>query len=410
MNGGGSKILGLAWGGLAVVALMATGCGSGSGARCAAGTMEEGDACAPVRIDGGPSDALGRDAVTQVTPTDASSDAGFTGWGPPACAGTKSVAVPVGGTLIASSADLREVVIDPCGEHAYVSNYSGNRIEDYAAATGKLNTPLTAGAGPIGLDVTPNNRQLYVANYQETYVSIIDLATRKETSRANIYTSTIYGDAPWSIAIASNGTALFSTNFSGSGFGARMMSIDPVNHVVINRRDFFVAGTAGTTGDETYLKASGDRSRIGVALGNDSGGPLLVYQAATDTFTPAYSVNNFIERVALNATGTSLAVDATYLFDDSPSPLGTIADTSGGPFGAYGPSGAVLYRSASGAVQIVDTTTFQVTGSIAVTADTMTSFSTSTGSGSHVGNLAVSPDGTWLAMLTDHGITILAIP
>jgi YVTN family beta-propeller protein len=288
--------------------------------------------------------------------------------------------------------------------------YSGNRIEDYAAATGRLNTPLIAGGGPIGLDVTPDNRQLYVANYGETYVSIIDLATRKETTRANFYSSTTYHDAPWSIAIASNGKALFSTNFSGSGFGARMMSIDPVIHAVTNRRDFFVAGTAGTTGDSTYLKASGDRPRIGVVLGNDSGGPLLVYDAATDTFTSAYSVNNFIERVALNARGAALAVDATYLFDDSPSPLGTIAETAGGPFGAYGPSVAVLYRAAAGAVQLVDTTTFQVTGTIAVTADTMTNFSTSTGSGSHVGNLAVSPDGTWLAMLTDHGITILAIP
>jgi YVTN family beta-propeller protein len=410
VNGGGSKILGLARGGLAVAALVATGCGSGSGARCAAGTMKEGDACAPVRIDGGPSDALGRDSVPQVTPTDASSDAGFTGWGPPACAGTKSVAVPAGGTLIASSADLREVVIDPCGEHAYVSNYSGNRIEDYAAAAGTLNTPLVAGAGPIGLDVTPDNRQLYVANYGETYVSIIDLATRKETIRANFYPSTTFHDAPWSIAIASNGNALFSTNFSGSGFGARMMSIDPVFHAVTNRRDYFIAGTAGTTTDLTYLKASGDRTAIGIVGGNDSGGPLIIYQAATDTFTPAYSVNNFIERVALNAHGTTLAVDSRYLFDATPSPLGTIADTTGGPFGAYGPSGAVLYRSASGAVQIVDTTTFQVAGSIAVTADTMTSFSTSTGSGSYVGNLAVSPDGTWLAMLTDHGITILAIP
>ena len=82
MNGGGWKILGVGWGGLAAAALVATGCGSGSGARCAAGTMQEGDACAPVPIDGGPSDALGMDSVTQMTPTDASSDAGFTGWGP----------------------------------------------------------------------------------------------------------------------------------------------------------------------------------------------------------------------------------------------------------------------------------------------------------------------------------------
>jgi hypothetical protein len=35
-----------------------------------------------------------------------------------------------------------------------VSNYSDNRIEDYAARE-KLNTPLVAGASPMGLDVTP---------------------------------------------------------------------------------------------------------------------------------------------------------------------------------------------------------------------------------------------------------------
>jgi hypothetical protein len=53
-----------------------------------------------------------------------------------------------------------------------------------------------------------------------------------------------------------------------------------------------------------------------------------------------------------------------------------------------------------------------VTGTIPVTADTLTISASSVRPlrGPSIGDLVVSSDGKWLAVITDHGITILAIP
>ena len=64
----------------------------------------------------------------------------------------------------------------------------------------------------------------------------------------------------------------------------------------------------------------------------------------------------------------------------------------------------------AGGIQVVDATHFLVTGSISVTADTMINLTNSPEGGSSVGDLAVSSDGKWLALITDHGITIVKLP
>jgi hypothetical protein len=100
-----------------------------------------------------------------------------------------------------------------------------------------------------------------------------------------------------------------------------------------------------------------------------------------------------------------LAVDGAFLLDLSFHLLGTVTGTAGGPFAAFSPTGTLLYRSNASGVQTVNATTFLVSGSIPVTGDTLTTYGTAA-----IGNLAVSSDGKWLAMITDHGITILTLP
>ena len=72
----------------------------------------------------------------------------------------------------------------------------------------------------------------------------------------------------------------------------------------------------------------------------------------------------------------------------------------------------MLYRPKSNGIEIVDAAHFLVTGTIPVSADTLSVSPSAVRAlhGPSIGDLVVSSDGKWLAVITDHGITILAIP
>ena len=135
-----------------------------------------------------------------------------------------------------------------------------------------------------------------------------------------------------------------------------------------------------------------------------SSAPVFVYQASTDQFSKEHDLNGFVSRVAVSADGTLLLVDGRYVLDDALNLLGTIPG-SATPYAAFGPSSAVAYRTASDHIDVLDTSHFLVTGSISVTADTMQGTA-----GSNVGNLAASPDGRWLAAISDHGVVLIPVP
>jgi YVTN family beta-propeller protein len=300
--------------------------------------------------------------------------------------------------MIPISGRLREIVIDPCNTHIYVSNESMNQIEDYSIAAGALEAPIPVGSQPRGFDVTPDSGRLYVANMGGSNISVVDLATRRELRKINVPPG-FSSDRPFSLAIASDGKALFSTTFAGSGFGGRMMSLDLDTDAVAMQTDFFAGGT---TTEATYLKASMDRAAIAVVAGDISSAPVFLYRASTSAFSGEHDLNGFVSTVAVSSNGALVMVDGTYVLDGGLNLLGTIP---GGGWAAFGPTGAVAYRASTGAIEILDTSRFRVLGTVPV-ADAMQ------GSieGSSVGNMAVSSDGKWLAVITDHGIAVVDLP
>jgi hypothetical protein len=76
----------------------------------------------------------------------------FPGWDAPACGASPVVTTAAGGTFIPIAGTLRDIVIDPCDQHVYVTNATQNRVEDYAVASATLNTPIAVGTTPVGLD------------------------------------------------------------------------------------------------------------------------------------------------------------------------------------------------------------------------------------------------------------------
>lgn len=350
-----------------------------------------------------PNDSVGADVADATDAADASDAAPaerYVFGPPPACPGDGGVPPA---TFVPLEGGLREILIDPCNAHVYVTNQSANRVEDYSVAAAALEAPIAVGSSPHGFDITPDGQRLYVANSGGANVSVVDLGTRQELRKIS-FTSNFAGDTPLSLAIAANGTAFFSTTFGGSGFGGRMMSFDLATEAVTQRTDFYIRGT---TTEATILKASADRSVIGIVAGDISSAPVFSYRSATDTFSPEDDLNGFIERVTVSADGSLLLVDGSQVLDPTPNLLGTIQGATTA-YAAFGPSAAVAYRASTSGIDVLDTAHFLTQSTISVTADTIQ------GAGSYgpsaAGNLAVSSDGKWIALITDHGLAIVDVP
>jgi YVTN family beta-propeller protein len=305
---------------------------------------------------------------------------------------TPPVLVPVTGVL-------GDIIVDAACEYVYVTNTSQNRVEVFSLQTRTLQTPIQVGSKPIGLDITPDGTRMYVANSGGNNVSVVDLAQRLELRKIS-FAPGHSSDTAYSIAIASNGRAFFSTTFSGSGFGGRMMQLDLATEQVTQRTDFWFSGS---TTEVTQLAASGDRNVIGVVAGDISSGPVFRYTAGTDTFSPERDLDAFVSSVSLDRTGSRLLVTpGAFVLDAALNLSGTISLAAGWGGSAVDPAGTIGYRAVASRIDVLNLSTFLKTGELPLgdTLNQTASYLTS-------GAMAISGDGRLLAVITDHGFSLV---
>jgi hypothetical protein len=137
-----------------------------------------------------------------------------------------------------------------------------------------------------------------------------------------------------------NGHAIYTTTFSGSGFGAHAYDLNlttGASTVVSN------LGIGGQVTEATPVSRSADYSTVGAVLGDDSGGPFDVYIAATGNAASG-SLNTFISSSSLDGDGSTMLVDGRYVIDaPATALLGTINDPGGSSvLNATGSTGYVL--------------------------------------------------------------------
>ena len=310
--------------------------------------------------------------------------------------------LPSASTLtVQLAATLGGALIDAACQHVYVTNTSQNRVEVFSLASGTLEAPIPVGSRPVGLDVTPDGALLYVANSGGANISVVDLAERRELRRI-IVPSGFSNDTPYSIAIASNGLALFSTTFAGSGFGGRLIQLDLATDAVTQRTDFWFSGT---TTERTRLRASGDRGTIGIVAGDISSGPVFRYSTVTNGFSAEKDLNAFVSHVSLDRDGTTLLVTpGAYVLDRALNLAGTIPLEFGSGGNAIAPDGRHGYRAVSSRIDVLDLFALLKTSELPLgdTVDQAQFFN-------EIGGMAISADGTLLAVVTDHGFSLVRI-
>jgi len=290
------------------------------------------------------------------------------------------------------SGTLQDAVVDPLSKTAYITNSSLNEVEVLNLKSGKYGTPIAVGSAPAGIDITPDGTTLYVCDSGAQAISVVDVATRKVTK--TITTPAGFdSERSLSIAIASNGHALFTTTFYGSGFGAHVYDLNLSTGAITV---FTPGGISGQATEDTPLVRSSDHSTIVGVLGDDSGGPFFVYNATTGK-TVSGGLNSFVQWAALSGNGSELLIDGgtSVVTTSSGALAGTISGTGSGI--ALNSAGTTGYRLESGAVGILNVSRFLETGSIPAP-DATTN-----------GMLLISPDSHTLVALTASGVTIVKV-
>ncbi|HVF73183.1 MAG TPA: hypothetical protein VM940_16395 [Chthoniobacterales bacterium] len=191
------------------------------------------------------------------------------------------------------------MVFDHAGKYLYITTKTGY-VWPYDLEAGKLAPPYHLGGSLAGIDISPDDSYLLVAQ-QATGVD------RGRFEKVALKTGEItrmtykYGNRsarPWNVAIASNGKGFGTTSDSF------LFEIDPANNTTRWRTDFEGYYGPGSLFGLTKIRRSADANTLAF-----DDGKIFLYTAATDTFGPPSDVASGSRgSVAINRDGSALAV------------------------------------------------------------------------------------------------------
>jgi len=209
-----------------------------------------------------------------------------------------STITAAGGGLqgIVAHSDGRFVyAVDSTGSEVHVVDTSSDTFIDFDGGTGGIQG-IAVGTGPIGLDITPDGKKLYVANNTSGNVSVIDTDSASANFHTVIATITA-GGSPRDVAVTPDGAKAYVTldNAGGPGPGVDVIA---------------------TSTDTVSTKVSTGFS--GLPQDNDTV-PYPVLHFATGTTLPDATATNAYAAsvVALGGTGALSAVESSASADCS---------------------------------------------------------------------------------------------
>ena len=318
----------------------------------------------------------------------------FAAQSPAACSysGPSSVFVPLATTI-------GSILIDPGCQYVYIANRTQNRVEVYSLQTQAFEAPIAVGAGPRGMDFTPDGTRLYVANGGEHTVSVINLATRTELRKIFIPFDLGDDDRPTNIAIGNNGRALMTTEGPCCQTGY-LMQLNLLTDAASVRTDFDGQGNIRLS----RLGVSGNRARIAIIDVGTTSGLLVVYDSATNLFSQEGDLGTTLSDVSLNQTGLTPLLKFTQGNTSVLNPSLTIKGTAAGPATgiAMHPTLELGYRSTGTNLQVLNLSTF-----VQVSQRPLGDSASNGSNFNSIGRMDASDDGTLVAVITNTGFSVV---
>jgi uncharacterized repeat protein (TIGR01451 family) len=241
-------------------------------------------------------------------------------------------------TLIPASSTPADIVADSARGLLYMT--VSNQVLRYDLVNGVFLTPFTLGGNLKGLDISPDNNALVVADATffggSNWVYVVDLPSG--TNRLASFLQASGEAGTWAVAFGYDGAALISSEFQGSGW-TPLRRYDPVTATV---------STVANPSQRSMVSSSGDGHTMIVAESNATGGPLDRYNVSSQTISGSVGVSfYFLFDGAANRDGTQLAAlssGGSFLYNSN---LAQIAQVSTSAGCAFNPQGDQIFLAAS---------------------------------------------------------------
>ncbi len=299
------------------------------------------------------------------------------------------------GTFI-TAPNRTDMIYDGIRQILYIT--SSSSVLRYSLSTNSFLPPFELGGNLIGIDISPDDNTLAVADHNLYGIYLIDLKSGQ--SKRVIYKPA--GDrGSFAVAFASNKTLLITASFDGSGWV-------PLRKYDITTDTFT---TLAAVMQDTMVSASADGSVIGFAESNISDGRFGRYRTADgnmlrkDGYTDGTGWFNY--EIGVNRNGTQYAIPTyggTFLTDSTLTKYAIVGDYAGGqPIGvAYNPVKDIVYFAWATTSQVYayDSNTLQKVASY----DFENNFSSP---GNHAfveGRMKISKDGKYLFVTVKNGV------
>lgn len=284
----------------------------------------------------------------------------------------------------------------------------GSQIDRYNTQTNSFLTPFQVGGSLLGIDLSPDGKTLAVADTSRTGIDLVSTSTGTVTP---VNFTPAFGEGgAYTVAYGSDGKLLVTTEFQGSGF-VPLRQYDPATQTTTI--------IATSIRQDTMLTPSADRSTIGLAEGNQTGGPIHAYSVAAGAIVATTTLPNglFTYEIATNHNGTQFVVPTyygAYVYDRSgftltlERVLGVNGDE---PITAvYSPNSHYLFVSMwdnsgiDSGVKVYDTKTWTQVASL----DNFDFPWTGNGAFGD-GRMRISPNGDWLAVSENGGTELFNV-
>lgn len=192
-----------------------------------------------------------------------------------------------------------DMVHDPKRNILYIS--AGDSVLRYQMASNSFLSPLVLGGELRGIDMSPDNDLLAVADASENNGSIgirlVDLNTG--TNSHVTFRAERNEGGTYSVAFGADGAIWITSTFHGSG--------DVPLRKYLPASKYTIAITTRISQD-TMLAASADREFIAYAEANNSGGYYGRFRCRATQLQPPLRANAFLYEIGISRNGTQLAV------------------------------------------------------------------------------------------------------
>ena len=272
---------------------------------------------------------------------------------------TVTAAIPVGN-------NPQGVAVDPGSHTVYVANYSDNTISVINGGTNTVTATIPVGHGPYFMAVDPGSHTVYVANTNGPSVSVINGGTNTVTATISV------GDYPFSVAVDPGSHTVYVTNFDttrvfvingstntvttsilvGNWHGG--VAVDPGSHTVYvaNYGDNSVSVINGSTNTVTATIPVGGPGAVAVDPGshtvyvaNPTGNTVSVINGGTNTVTATIPVG---DPAGVAVDPGSHTVYVANSGDNTVSVITTAAPATITVSPTTGPTGSVVTVTGSG--------------------------------------------------------------